>query len=79
MERYHDFQLKDHYFWTDAAPEYVTKEERQNAKANAEALKPTPIKNPTYRSYTVREKDGSLTYYDAQVRREPVRINGIMI
>ena len=75
MERYHDFQIKDHYFWTDAAPEYKPREERQAAKA----IKPEPIKNPTYSSRRVIEADGSVTYIDAQIRREAIRIDGIMI
>lgn len=68
MERYHDFLLKDHYFWTNEAP-----------KPEPKAIKPEPIKNPTYKSRTVREADGSITYYDGQVRCEPIRIDGIMI
>ena len=32
MERYHDFQIKDHYFWTGETPEYTTREERPAAK-----------------------------------------------
>ena len=66
MERYHDYQIKDHYYWTWEAPK-------------PEPIKPTPIKNPTYRTTKVREADGSTTFYTTQVRREPVRIDGIMI
>ena len=51
MERYHDFQIKDHYFWTDAAPAYTTSEDRA-AKAKPA---PKPTEKPTYRSWTVRE------------------------
>ena len=47
----HDFQIKDHYFWTDAAPAYTTSEDRA-AKAKPA---PKPTEKPTYRSGTVRE------------------------
>jgi hypothetical protein len=67
MERYHDFQIKDHYFWTDAA----------QAKAQPEP-KPQPKPATHYRSWAVREADGSTTYYDAQVCK-PVIIDGYMV
>jgi hypothetical protein len=68
MELYSTFQIKDHYYWTPEAP-----------KPEPKAIKPEPIKNPTYQSRTVREADGSITYYDGQERREVVRVDGIMI
>jgi hypothetical protein len=77
MERYHDFQLKDHYFWTDAAPAYTTKEEREAAKLKAPA--PAKVEAPRYKNWNVRETDGSITYYSAQVNSKPVILDGYMI
>jgi hypothetical protein len=67
-ERYHDFQIKDHYYW-DETPKVEAKP--------ATAAK--PAEEPRYKSWTVREADGSTTYYDAQVSNKEVRISGIMV
>jgi len=69
MELYSTFQIKDHYYWDDTP----------KAEVKAETSKSTAIKNPTYRTTKVRESDGSVTYYTGQVRREAIRIDGIMI
>lgn len=75
MEVYTDFQIKDHYYWTDAAPEYLTKEEREAAKAKAQ---PAKTDEPRYEHFTEREADGSLIYYSVRVS-EPVILDGMMI
>jgi hypothetical protein len=79
MERYHDFQIKDHYFWTDAAPEYITKEERQAAKPKPELTKPAKVEKPLYRDWEEIEAVGSGTYYSAQVSNKPVIFDGYMV
>jgi hypothetical protein len=76
MERYHDFQIKDHYYWTDEAPAYVTKEEREAKKAAQPG--PAKIEPPRYRDWEVIERDGSITYYSAMIT-DPVVIDGMMV
>jgi hypothetical protein len=77
MERYHDFQIKDHYYWTDEAPAYVTKEEREAKKAARPAQ--AKVEMPRYRDWEVIEADGSVTYYSARVSNEPVIVDGMMV
>lgn len=76
MERYHDFQMKDHFYWTDASPDYITKDEREAAKLKPA---PAPVEKSLYRDWEVIEADGSITYYSARVSQGPVILDGIMI
>ena len=74
MEVYSTFQIKDHYYW-------VEETNKPEAKP-APAPKPQPTKpaeKPRYKSWAVREADGSTAYYDAQINSKPVRMGGIMI
>lgn len=78
MELYHDFQIKDHYYWSGPCPEFVTTD------APKPEPKPVPVKvakpvKPIYKAYTVREKDGTVTTWSARINPEPVIIDGYMV
>ena len=78
MEVYSTFQIKDHYFWIGTGPEYITKEEREAAKAEPKPGKPANVEKARYRDWEMVERDGSVTYYSAMIT-DPVVIEGMMV
>jgi hypothetical protein len=82
MEDYNDYPAghKDHHYWPTVKwdADYITKEEREAAKAKAEPVKPAKVAKPQYRDWEVVERDGSITYYSAMITK-PVVINGYMV
>lgn len=82
MEDYYDYPAghKDHHYWPTAKwdADYITKEEREAAKAAPKPVKPANVEKPRYRNWEVIERDGSITYYSMMIT-DPVVIDGMMV
>lgn len=85
MKEYHELNVnhynKDWESWSDVRweSEETQKPAVKTASVPAKPVKPFKVEKPRYKSWSVREADGSVTYYDSRINTKPVMIDGYMI